>query len=346
MKNVVWAIVILLLIGVIGAGWFLLGPATGFSTEKEVLYIRTKAPTKQAVLDSIDKNNIVYNLTTFKWLASWMNYWTSIKPGKYEVKKGTSLFSLVRMLRNGRQTPVKLVITKLRTREDFARLAGNKFEFDSLKILRFLTNPDSLKSYELDSTTVMSAIIPDTYTYFWNATPSVVFEKLYDASQKFWTSERKQKAQAHGLTPVQAYTLASIIEEETNNNNEKGNIASVYLNRMNKGMPLQADPTVKFALKDFGLKRIYEKYLLVESPYNTYKNKGLPPGPICTPSRKSIDAVLNAPQTEYLYFVASPDFKQEHDFSTSYEEHLKKAKLYQQALNKRDSSNKAKAETK
>jgi UPF0755 protein len=342
MKNVVWAIVILLLIGVIGAGWFLLGPATGFSTDKEVLYIRTKAPTKQAVLDSIDKNNIVYNLATFKWLASWMNYWTSIKPGKYEVKKGTSLLTLVRMLRNGHQTPVKLVITKLRTREDLARLTGNKFEFDSIQMLRYLTSSDSLKSYYLDSTTVMSAIIPDTYTYFWNSTPSVVFEKLYDESKKFWTSERKQQAQAHGLTPIQAYTLASIIEEETNNNNEKANIASVYLNRMNKGMPLQADPTIKFALRDFGLKRIYEKYLLVESPYNTYKNKGLPPGPICTPSKKSIDAVLNAPQTEYLYFVASPDFKQEHDFSTSYEEHLKKAKLYQQALNRRDSANKAK----
>jgi UPF0755 protein len=157
------------------------------------------------------------------------------------------------MLRNGHQTPVKLVITKLRTREDLARLTGNKFEFDSIQMLRFLTTSDSLKSYDLDSTTVMSAIIPDTYTYFWNSTPSVVFEKLYDESKKFWTSERKQQAQAHGLTPIQAYTLASIIEEETNNNNEKANIASVYLNRMNKGMPLQADPTIKFALRDFGL---------------------------------------------------------------------------------------------
>ncbi len=346
MKKVVWAIVILLLIGVLAAGWFLLGPATGFSNDKKVLYIRTKAPTKQAVLDSIDKNDIVYNPKIFKMLASWMNYWSSIKPGKYEIKKGTSLFSLVRMLRNGRQTPVKLVITKLRTREDLARLAGNKFEFDSLHMLRYLSSSDSLKDFGLDSTTVMSAVIPDTYTYFWNSEPSVVFQKLFDESKKFWTDERKQKAQAHGLTPVQAYTLASIIEEETNNNNEKGNIASVYLNRMNKGMPLQADPTVKFALKDFGLKRIYEKYLEVESPYNTYRNKGLPPGPICTPSKKSIDAVLNAPQTDYLYFVASPDFKQQHDFSTSYEEHLKKAKLYQQALNRRDSSNRASAETK
>jgi len=132
---------------------------------------------------------------------------------------------------------------------------------------------------------------------------------------------------------VQAYTLASIVEEETNASAEKGNIASVYLNRISKGMPLQADPTVKFALKDFGLKRIYQKHLEVESPYNTYRNRGLPPGPICTPSRKTIDAVLNSPKTEYVYFVASPKFDGTHDFSITYDEHLQKAREYQSALN-------------
>ncbi|HWJ28217.1 MAG TPA: endolytic transglycosylase MltG [Flavisolibacter sp.] len=206
----------------------------------------------------------------------------------------------------------------------------------------FLNSADSLKKYGVDTQTVMSVIIPDTYTYFWNSTPSVLFQKMYDANKRFWTDERKEKATAHGLTPVQAYVLASIVEEESNNHAEQGNIASVYLNRMNKGMPLQADPTIKFALHNFGLKRIYEKYLLVESPYNTYKNKGLPPGPICTPSKKTLEAVLDAPQTDYLYFVANSNFNGTHVFSNSYQEHMQNAHLYQQALNHADSLRKEK----
>lgn len=326
--------------------WIFLGSATGFISSKEVLYISTNAPTKQAVLDSLSKNKIVTNTAAFNWLANRMDLWKRIKPGKYEIKKNSSLLSITRMLRNGRQTPVNLVITKLRTKEDFARLTGNKFEFDSLQMMAFLDNNDSLQKFEVDTITAMSVVLPDTYTYFWNTTPQAVFEKLYEESKKFWTEERKQKAQQHGLTPAQVYTLASIVEEETTNNAEKGNIASVYLNRMNKGMPLQADPTVKFSLRDFGLKRIYQKHTLVESPYNTYRNKGLPPGPICTPSKKTIEAVLNSPQTTYFYFVARPDVRETHDFSESYAEHLKKAKSYHQELNRRDSANKAKAETK
>ena len=275
-----------------------------------------------------------------------MDYWKNIKPGKYEIKKGSSLLTIIRMLRNGRQTPVNLVITKLRTKDDFAHLTGSKFEFDSTEMMAFLNSNDSLRKFDVDSSTALSVILPDTYTYFWNSTPQTIFQKLSAASHKYWTEERKEKAGSQGLTPVQAYILASIIEEETNNNAEKGNVASVYINRNNKGMPLQADPTVKFAMRNFGLKRIYEKYTLVESPYNTYRNKGLPPGPICTPSRRTIDAVLDAPKTDYLYFVARPDVRETHDFSASYEEHLKKARLYQQKLNLLDSIQKAKDQSK
>lgn len=332
--------ILLALVVIVGAvvAFIFLGPATGFSSSKEALYIRSNAATKEAVLDSLRTNQIIKNEAAFSFLADRLNYWTTIKPGKYEFKKGTSLLTIVRMLRNGRQTPVNLVITKLRTKEDLARLVGSRFEFDSTQMLAYLNNPDSLSKYNIDPERSMALVLPDTYTYFWNTTPSRVFKKLAEESEKFWTDERKQKAQAYGLTPVQAYTLASIVEEETNANAEKGNIASVYLNRINKGMPLQADPTVKFALKDFGLKRIYEKHLAVESPYNTYRNTGLPPGPICTPSRKTIDAVLNSPQTNYLYFVASPKFDGTHDFSVTYDEHLQKAKQYQQALNQLEAS--------
>ena len=337
MKRFILVIFLVLVFAGGVAAWIFLGPATGFETKSENLYIRTGAATKKAVLDSLRKNRIITNETAFEFLANRMDYWKSIKPGKYEIKKGSSVLDVVRLLRNGRQTPVDLVITKLRTREDFARAVGKRFECDSAAMMDFLENADSLRPYDATPETALWRVLPDTYTYFWNTTPSLIYAKIAAAAKKFWTDERKQKAAQLGLTPTEAYTLASIIEEETRNNEEKDTIASVYLNRVKTGMPLQADPTVKFALKDFSLKRIYEKYTQVESPYNTYRNKGLPPGPICTPTRSTIDAVLAAPATNYLYFVASSDFRQAHRFSTTYAEHLVKAREYQEALNHRDS---------
>ena len=310
--------------------WIFLGSATGFSTAKETLYIRSSAATKEAVLDSLNKNKIVTNEGTFKWLADRLDLWKNLKPGKYEIKKGSSLLTIVRMLRNGRQTPVNLVITKLRTKEDFARLAGSKFEFDSAQMMQFLNSNDSLQLFKVDTNEAMSFILPDTYTYFWNTSPRSVLQKLYDESQKFWTDERKTKAQQQGLSPAQAYTLASIIEEETTNNREKDTIASVYLNRLKIGMPLQADPTLKFAVKDFALKRVAGQLLEVASPFNTYRNKGLPPGPICTPSRLTIDKVLHPATTNFLYFVAKPTLGG-HLYSSTYEEHLKKREDYLEA---------------
>ncbi|MEI6945758.1 endolytic transglycosylase MltG [Paraflavisolibacter sp. H34] len=335
MKKIILLLLVLLLLGAAIVGWIFLGPATGFSERKQVLYISSHAATKRAVIDSLQQRAIVKNTSFFTLLADQLDYWKNIKPGKYEVPKGTSLLSLVRMLRNGRQTPVNLVITKLRTRADLARLAGSRFEFDSAVMLQFLITPDSLRSFSIDPATSMALVLPDTYTFFWNTTPHKVYQKLAEESAKFWTAERKAKAGRLGLTPVQAYTLASIVEEETNAQAEKGNIASVYLNRVKTGMPLQADPTIRFALNDFSIKRVYGAHLDVESPYNTYRNNGLPPGPICTPSRKTIDAVLNAPETPYLYFVADSSFNGTHVFSTTYDEHLKKAKAYQEAFRQR-----------
>lgn len=342
MKKVLLIVFAFLLIGAGIIGWVFLGSATGFDSSKKSLYITSSDPTKRAVLDSLKKNEIVKNDFAFEWLANRMNYWTNIKPGKYDIKKGTSLLTIIRMLRNGQQTPVDLVITKLRTKEDFARLVDRKFETDSVQMLNYLNNDDSMQKYGVSPENAMTLVLPDTYTYFWNTSPEKIVKKLADETEKFWTQERKQKARDRGLTPIQAHVLASVVEEETNANAEKGNIASVYINRIKNGMPLQADPTVKFALKDFGLKRIYEKHLMVESPYNTYRNSGLPPGPICTPTKSTIDAVLNAPNTNYLYFVASSEFNGTHVFSATYEEHLKKAKEYQQALNQLELQRKSK----
>lgn len=328
--------IVLALFGILLAlgGWFFFGSATGFTSRKETLYIRTDAATREAVMDSIRKNKIVSSISAFEFLASRMGYWDVIKPGKYEIEKGSGLLTIVRKLRNGQQTPVNLTITKLRTKEDFARLTGARFEFDSTHMIRFLNNSDSIQAFDADTASALWPVIPDTYTFFWNTTPAAVYRRLSAESKKFWTEERKRKADAIGISPREAYILASIIEEETTNHKEKDTIASVYLNRLKKGMPLQADPTLKFATRNFALKRIAGPILYVESPYNTYQNKGLPPGPICTPSKITLNAVLTPAQTPYLYFVANSRLNG-HLFSTTFEEHVQKAKSYREADKRR-----------
>jgi len=318
--------------------WKLFGP-TVKQPEEKFLYIRTGSTYNSVVQDLLNKK-IIKSAEGFNLISRALKY-NVVKPGKYEIKTGMNLFNLVRMLKNGRQSPVDLVIIKFRTKEEFAGRIGREFETDSSQMLDFLNNNDSLQHYNLDTNTWTCAIIPDTYRYFWNSTPTKIFSKLYAVSETFWTNDRKQKLRNNNLTAEQAYTLASIIEEETNLRVDKGKIASVYINRIDKGISLQADPTIKFAMRDFGLKRIYEKYLTVESPYNTYMNKGLPPGPICTPSVETLKEVINAPKTDYIYFVADSDLNGSSVFTSNYKDHMKYAKLYQQALNKQDSIKKA-----
>jgi len=331
-------LVIILILAAVST-WIFLGPATGFSSKKAYLYIRTNAATRGAVLDSLEKNKIITNTTAFNFLASRFGYWQNIKPGKYEIDKSSSLLTIIRMLRNGRQAPVDLVITKLRTKEDFARFTGARFEFDSAEMISFLTDADSMKHYNVDTGTIFCNVIPNTYRFFWNTMPSAVYEKLSEESRKFWNGERRAKAEALGLSSCEVYTLASIVEEETTNNKEKDTVASVYLNRLKKGIRLGADPTLKFAVRNFALKRIAGDIMHVASPYNTYENKGLPPGPICTPSKITIDAVLNPAQTNYYFFVANSKLNG-HLFSETFEEHVKKANVYREedkARRERDS---------
>ncbi|HUP12252.1 MAG TPA: endolytic transglycosylase MltG, partial [Niastella sp.] len=282
------------------------------------------------VMKTLRDSNLINSPAAFNLLANKLEVPEKLKAGRYEIVKGMSLMDIARMLRNGRQAPVKLIITKFRTKEQLAGFLGRKMELDSADIVSYYT--DSLQSYGFDSNNVMAILYPNTYTYFWNASAGDVFEKFQTEYKRVWTDERRNQARKLGLTPIQAYTLASIVEEETQNLEEKDTIASVYLKRLNKGMRLQADPTIKFAMKDFTLKRIYLKYLSVESPYNTYMNKGLPPGPICTPSLQTLDAVLQQPATNYLYFVAKSDFSGRHVYTETYDQHLKVAKQFQQAL--------------
>ena len=268
----------------------------------------------------------------FEWIAKALKYTSKIKPGKYEINNGIGYLKLLRKLKSGNQAEVRLVINKIRTKEDFAGKIGAQFEVDSLTAIKFLLNNDSLKSFELDTNTVMTILIPNSYLFYWNGDFRKILSRLKKQHDYFWEGKRTTKANKIGLTPIQVYTLASIIEEETNKEEDKGKIASVYFNRYKKDMKLEADPTVKYAMRNFKLNRIFEAYLKYPSDYNTYLIKGIPPGPICTPSIPTIDAVLNMPATDYIFFVAKPDFNGYSNFSATYTEHLKNANAYQKAL--------------
>lgn len=331
-KIILYLLVIVSIIGVIAA-WLVLGSATAFENNKKYLFIYTGKADKTTVMDSIEKNDLLKYPAIFEILADRMDIWKRLKPGRYEIKKGENLLTFTRMLRNSRQSPVSLVINKLRTHEDLAAVIAKNFEADSLQVIDFINSDDSLAKLSVNHNTLMTLVIPNTYTLFWNTSPSRIFKRLKSEKENFWEKkDRLTKAKNLGFSPQEVYTIASIVEEETNKDDEKGNVASVYINRYRTGMPLGADPTIKFALKDFGIKRIYHKHLDIQSPYNTYRNTGLPPGPICTPSAKTIDAVLNSPKTNYMYFVARKDFSGYHTFSNTYAEHLQRAKEYQKAL--------------
>jgi UPF0755 protein len=331
MKKIIGGVLLIVLIAGIFIGWKIFGPAVS-SPEGKYFYVHTGTNYEQ-VREDLKRERIIDGDFFFDKVARRAKYHLNVKPGKYEIKEGSSLYDLIRMLKSGKQVPVRLVINKLRTKEDFAKKIGSQFECDSMQVISFISNNDSLKKYNLDSNTVLTAIIPDTYLLKWNSPFEKLFSRLRDENEKFWNAERIQKAAAKNLTPAQVYTMASIVEEETNKPEDKGLIASVYLNRINKGMKLEADPTVKYAMRDFGLKRILYVHLTYPSLYNTYQHTGLPPGPICTPSAETINAVLDAPETSYIFFVAKPDFNGYSNFASSYAEHLINAKAYQEALN-------------
>ena len=331
MKKKIIFVTLFILFAVAGfVAWQIFGPTVS-APEGKYFYIKTGAVYAD-VRSSLIEQNIISNSFFFDQVSKQIKYPQLVKAGRYQVKNGTSLYRLLRMLRSGNQAPVNLVINKLRTKEDLAQKIGDNFECDSAGFMQALNAQETFRDFDVDSNTVMTVVIPNTYSFLWNSPADKILKKLFDEKEKFWNEERKQKAKALNMTPEQVYSMASIVEEETNAAEDKGKIASVYMNRINNGMKLQADPTVKFAMKDFGLKRIMHKHLDYPSPFNTYQNAGLPPGPICTPSIKTIDAVLNAPQTNYIYFVAKPDFNGYSNFATSYAEHMVYAKAYQQAL--------------
>lgn len=321
---------VLLLVAV----YFVFVPNTGAFSQGEFLYIRTGS-TYEQVKDELKDRGFVRDIKSFDLLAKNAGYPAKVKAGKYQIKKGMGNFAILRLLRSGRQTPVKLVINKLRTRQDFINLVSSNLEADSNVLKHILSDSIYLDQYGLDSVTAMCAVMPDTYEFYWNSTAEKVFKKIAQQYVVFWNESRKTKAKKLNLSPQEVITLASIVDEESNKNDEKPKIASVYLNRIRAGMKLQADPTARFAYGDFTIKRITSVQISIQSPYNTYQVLGLPPGPICTPSPKSIDAVLNAPATTYVYFCAKEDFSGYHNFASNLVDHNANARKYHDALNAR-----------
>lgn len=281
----------------------------------------------------LDKDAQVLNMTAFKQVAGLLHYGEKIRSGRYELKKGMNNFQLIRILRSGRQTPVRLTFNNIRTKAQLAARLGSELMADSTSILKLLNDSEFLATYNLNPATSISLFIPNTYEVFWNINAKQLLERMNKEYTKFWTDDRKEKAAAIPLTPTEVSTLASIVEEETNNRKDRPMVAGLYINRLKAGMPLQADPTIKFALGDFSLKRILFGHLRVESPYNTYRNLGLPPGPIRVASENSIDAVLNYAHHNYIYMCASETLNGEHKFAATWEQHQINARKYRQTLN-------------
>jgi UPF0755 protein len=281
----------------------------------------------------LEKDAKIINMSAFKQVASLLHYGTKIRSGRYELKKGMTNFQLVRILRSGRQTPVRLTFNNIRTKEQLAARLGTQLMADSVSILVLMNDTAFLSQYGLTPNTAIAMFIPNTYEVLWNLNAKDLFERMNKEYTKFWTNERKEKAATIPMTPVQVSTLASIVEEETNNKTDRPKVAGLYINRLKSDMPLQADPTLKYAVGDFGLKRLTLKQILFISPYNTYRNHGLPPGPIRVASESGIDAVLNYTHHNYIYMCASETFNGEHKFASTWAEHQANAKRYQAKLN-------------
>lgn len=290
----------------------------------------------ESVCDSLTKNNFLEDINSFKWVAKQKKYDTNVKAGKYEIKKDMSNSSLVNLLRSGKQTRVIITFNNIKNLDIFAGKISKKIEADSASLSELFSNSDFIDKYGFDKNNVIAMFIPNTYEFYWNTSPRKFFEIMNNYYKDFWTDNRIQKTKNIGLNKIEVSTLASIVQaEQAMRNDEKPIIAGLYINRLKKGMLLQSDPTILFALNNFEKKRVLNTDKEVESPYNTYKYAGLPPGPINMPEISSIDAVLNFKKHNYIFMCAKEDFSGYHYFSTNARQHEIYANRYRRALNKK-----------
>lgn len=340
-KKKKWILVLSLLIVLAGAGTgfyfylYIFGSNVYLADEEEAYLFIPTGGTFQDVIDSVQTHGYLKNINSFKWVAEKMHYPENVKAGRYRLKDGLSNRELINKLRAGDQDALTLTFNNIRTKEAFSAFISTRLEIDSAAFLDLLN--DSLYTSERGFTpeTVYTMFIPNTYQLFWNTGKKAFFNRMHNEYKKFWNAGRRKLADSIGLSPQEVSILASIIVMETSKTDEMPALAGVYMNRLHRGIKLEADPTVIFALKDFSMRRVLNKHLRFDSPYNTYLYEGLPPGPIAMPAMKAIDAVLNYQRHDYLYFCARADFSGYHDFARTHSEHLKNARAFQRALNER-----------
>ena len=335
-KFIIFIITILIVGGIIIGLFFrqwIWGPNVNSDLESYEFFIPTGSSSEDVYM-LLEEGNWLHNMRSYKWVAKAMHYdKDKVPPGKYVLEAGMNNRALISKLRAGLQTPINITYNNVRYVEELAGKISHYIEEDSLSIVRLLKDQDFCNKRGLDTNNIMSLFIPNTYEFFWNTSALELVRRMEKEHARFWKSQdRQEKADSLGLTQAEVFTLASIVEKETLYNSEKPTVAGVYLNRLEKGMLLQADPTVVYAVGDFSLRRVLKKHLKFDSPYNTYIYKGIPPGPICMPDIGTIDAVLDALDHEYLYFCAKPGAVGKHAFAKTHRGHLRNARAYQDWL--------------
>ena len=336
MKRII--IIILACVALLAAGWMykmMFKNNVSAGIDKTYLLIPANRGFDD-VLSQIREKKLLRDETSFIWLAKFMKYDKDTVPGgRYLIKEGMSNRSIITKLRSGLQNPLNLTFNNVRTIPELAGKLSKDIEADSITLLTYFLSRENLNTCGLDSQTLLTLFIPNTYEVKWNITPERLISRMKSECDRFWNSDsRKTKLEKLNMTKEEVYTLASIVEKESNVKAERPAVAGVYLNRLKTGMKLQADPTVVFATGDFELRRVLYSHLMLDSPYNTYKYEGLPPGPIYMPSVNSIDAVLNAENHEYVFFCAKPGYNSGHLFSETLQEHCRNADTYQEWLAK------------
>lgn len=332
----VWLLVLLVLVGLfVGRKYWqrIYAPITAVDGPRYLL-VPTGA-NMERVMDSIAFHGLVRDMAAFRWTADRKHYPARIKPGRYRVDPGMSAAALVDRLRSGEQEPVRITFNNVKRMKDLAAKASARLECPEAQLLAALEDPAVAQHYGFSKETFICMFIPDTYEFWWNTSVDAFLERMHKEHGRFWTEARKAKAAALGLSPVEVAVLASIVQAETGKRDDAPKIAGVYLNRLRIGMPLQADPTLKFALGADSIARVLDRDKLVDSPYNTYRYTGLPPGPINMPERNFLQAVLEPAEHDHIYFCARADLSGYSEFARTYEQHLVNARKYQRALDER-----------
>lgn len=323
------------LAGVAGIYYLAFAPNVNLGDHDNRYFYITRNSDYQEVREQLVSEGVISNIKSFDILAQRKNYHNRVIPGRYLIQNRMSNNSLINLLRSGAQDPVRLTFTNIRTLEELAGSIASQLEIDSVTTLYYLLNDSVIKNSGLNTPDIKLLFIPNTYEVYWTTSPERLITRMQSEYNTFWNASRLELAAQTGLTPEEVGILASIVQSETNRADEMPRIAGVYINRLRRNIPLQADPTVVYAMGDFSIRRVLNRHLETDSPYNTYLHAGLPPGPINLPEPRTIDAVLNYEKHDYLFFSASPEFNGYHVFARTYREHLRNAREYQQALNER-----------